>query len=177
MSIGYTILLHMNVQRKTALSTGGNPRAREYKSDTTRMAEPNAPMPHPAGRRPDHKVHMRAQGRARYPAQRAYAALDLGTNNCRLLIARPQGDRFAVVDAFSRIVRLGEGLSAHGELSDAAMARTLSALHICADKLMRRDVHLSRAVATEACRSARNGPAFVKRVYDRSEERRVGKEC
>jgi exopolyphosphatase/guanosine-5'-triphosphate,3'-diphosphate pyrophosphatase len=106
------------------------------------------------------------RGRGRYPAQRCYAALDLGTNNCRLLIARPQGDRFAVIDAFSRIVRLGEGLTATGRLSDAAMMRTLSALHICADKLQRRDVHLSRAVATEACRSASNGEAFVRQVYE-----------
>jgi exopolyphosphatase / guanosine-5'-triphosphate,3'-diphosphate pyrophosphatase len=98
--------------------------------------------------------------------RRNYAALDLGTNNCRLLIARPDGDsHFVVVDAFSRIVRLGEGLAATGRINDAAIDRALSALSICADKLMRRGVHLSRAVATEACRRAENGPAFVKRVY------------
>lgn len=137
------------------------------------MAEPTAPMPHPAGKYPDKTVPFQRregarsfyQGRGRYPSQRAYAALDLGTNNCRLLIARPQADRFSVIDAFSRIVRLGEGLSATGRLSDAAMNRTIAALHICADKLMRRDVHLSRAVATEACRSASNGADFVRRVY------------
>ncbi len=138
------------------------------------MAEPNAPLPHPSGphpsgSRPEPKVPNRgwADGasRERFPAQRSYAALDLGTNNCRLLIARPQGDRFVVVDAFSRIVRLGEGLSATGALSEAAMTRTLAALHICADKLKRRGVYISRAVATEACRRASNGPAFVRRVY------------
>lgn len=96
---------------------------------------------------------------------RTYAALDLGTNNCRLLIARPQGDGFAVVDAFSRIVRLGEGLTACGELSEAAMTRTISALQVCAGKLRRRDVYMSRAVATEACRQARNGDVFAQRVY------------
>jgi exopolyphosphatase/guanosine-5'-triphosphate,3'-diphosphate pyrophosphatase len=96
---------------------------------------------------------------------RHYAALDLGTNNCRLLIARPQGDGFAVVDAFSRIVRLGEGLATSGRLSDAAIERTIGALRICADKLKRRNVTLARSVATEACRRAINGPAFIERAY------------
>lgn len=104
--------------------------------------------------------------RPRWPAARHYAALDLGTNNCRLLIARPQGqDGFAVVDAFSRIVRLGEGLAATGRLSDAAIERTIAALRICADKLKRRKVTLARSVATEACRRASNGPEFIDRVY------------
>ena len=93
-----------------------------------------------------------------------YAALDLGTNNCRLLIARPQGDGFVVVDAFSRIVRLGEGLAASGRLSDIAMDRAVAALAICAEKLRRRKVTLVRSVATEACRRAENGRAFVDRV-------------
>jgi exopolyphosphatase/guanosine-5'-triphosphate,3'-diphosphate pyrophosphatase len=92
------------------------------------------------------------------------AALDLGTNNCRLLIARPEGGSFVIVDAFSRIVRLGEGLSATGRLSDAAIERTISALSVCADKLRRRRVMLARSVATEACRQAVNGAEFVARV-------------
>ncbi|WP_373384846.1 Ppx/GppA phosphatase family protein [Sphingomonas sp. IBVSS2] len=96
---------------------------------------------------------------------RHYAALDLGTNNCRLLIARPQGSGFAVVDAFSRIVRLGEGLAGSGRLSDAAIERTIAALRICADKLKRRHVILARSVATEACRQASNGAEFIERVY------------
>ncbi len=94
----------------------------------------------------------------------AYAALDLGTNNCRLLIARPSGRDFTVIDAFSRVVRLGEGLATTGRLSDAAMDRTLGALTICADKLQRRNVRLARSVATEACRRASNGPEFIERV-------------
>jgi exopolyphosphatase/guanosine-5'-triphosphate,3'-diphosphate pyrophosphatase len=94
------------------------------------------------------------------------AALDLGTNNCRLLIARPEGQRFVIVDAFSRIVRLGEGLSATGRLSDAAIERTISALSVCAEKLRRRRVVLARSVATEACRRAANGTDFVARVAD-----------
>jgi exopolyphosphatase/guanosine-5'-triphosphate,3'-diphosphate pyrophosphatase len=93
-----------------------------------------------------------------------YAALDLGTNNCRLLIARPAGDGFVVIDAFSRIVRLGEGLASSGRLSDAAMDRAISALSVCADKLKRRNVTLVRSVATEACRRATNGREFVARV-------------
>ncbi|MDF7775350.1 Ppx/GppA phosphatase family protein [Sphingomonas sp. AOB5] len=104
-------------------------------------------------------------GRPRWPEARHYAALDLGTNNCRLLIARPQGGGFAVVDAFSRIVRLGEGLATTGRLSDAAIDRTIAALRICADKLKRRRVTLARSVATEACRRASNGQEFIQRAY------------
>jgi exopolyphosphatase / guanosine-5'-triphosphate,3'-diphosphate pyrophosphatase len=102
--------------------------------------------------------------RGRFPQRKSYAALDLGTNNCRMLIARPEGDNFAIIDAFSRIVRLGEGLSATGKLSDEAMDRTVSALSICSAKLIRRNVTISHAVATEACRRATNGPAFVDRI-------------
>ncbi|WP_156678060.1 Ppx/GppA phosphatase family protein [Sphingomonas profundi] len=101
----------------------------------------------------------------RPPARRTYAALDLGTNNCRLLVARPVDDGFVVVDAFSRIVRLGEGLGATGRLGEAAMDRAVSALSVCADKLRRRHVSLVRSVATEACRRAANGRAFVERVH------------
>lgn len=103
--------------------------------------------------------------RDRAPPRRNYAALDLGTNNCRLLIARPEGARFTVVDAFSRIVRLGEGLTANGAISQAAMDRALSALSVCADKLVKRNVFMARSVATEACRRATNGQDFVDRVY------------
>ncbi len=97
--------------------------------------------------------------------RQAYAAIDLGTNNCRLLIARPSGEHFVVIDAFSRVVRLGEGLAQSGRLSDAAMDRALAALHICSDKLKKRNVHLARSVATEACRRAVNGEEFIERVY------------
>jgi exopolyphosphatase/guanosine-5'-triphosphate,3'-diphosphate pyrophosphatase len=94
----------------------------------------------------------------------SYAALDLGTNNCRLLIASPTGGGFRVVDSFSRIVRLGEGLVTTGCLSDTAMDRALAALRICAEKLARRPVRAFHAVATEACRRATNGAAFLARV-------------
>lgn len=99
-----------------------------------------------------------------FPRRQAYAALDLGTNNCRLLIARPEGENFTVIDAFSRVVRLGEDLAQSGRLSDAAMDRALGALHVCAEKLRRRNVFLARSVATEACRRAQNGEAFIERV-------------
>ncbi len=99
-----------------------------------------------------------------WPARRAYAAIDLGTNNCRLLIAKPADDSFVVVDAFSRVVRLGEGLTHSGRLSDRAMDRAVAALSICSDKLRRRHVTLARSVATEACRRASNGEMFIERV-------------
>jgi exopolyphosphatase / guanosine-5'-triphosphate,3'-diphosphate pyrophosphatase len=94
-----------------------------------------------------------------------YAALDLGTNNCRLLVASPtRPGQFRVVDAFSRIVRLGEGLTASGMLSQAAMDRAVEALKICADKLSARTMRKVRLIATEACRSAGNGEDFLARV-------------
>jgi len=94
----------------------------------------------------------------------AYAALDLGTNNCRLLIARPSRRGFQVIDAFSRIIRLGEGIAATGNLAPAAMSRTREALKACAAKIARQGVARSRLVATEACRVAANAPAFLEEI-------------
>ena len=94
-----------------------------------------------------------------------YAALDLGTNNCRLLIAQPtRPGQFRVVDAFSRIVRLGEGLGASGRLSQDAMDRSIEALKVCAAKLKTREIRKTRLIATEAARAAENGEAFLERV-------------
>ena len=100
-----------------------------------------------------------------------YAALDLGTNNCRLLIARqPQlgldVGGFRIVDSFCRIVRLGEGLSQTGRLGDAAMARTIAALKVCRDKMQARRVTRARLIATEACRAAENSDEFLERVRE-----------
>jgi exopolyphosphatase / guanosine-5'-triphosphate,3'-diphosphate pyrophosphatase len=122
--------------------------------------DPNAGFPAPLSR---------SDGPAggRNGAARTYAALDLGTNNCRLLVARPTADGFRVVDAFSRIVRLGEGLSATGRLSEAAIARTFEALKICRDKMAARGVTRARTIATEACRSAANGLDFVAMIRER----------
>ena len=97
-----------------------------------------------------------------------YAALDLGTNNCRLLVATPREYGFRVVDAFSRIVRLGEGIGVQGRLGDAAMARAIEALGICGTKLADRDVRRARLIATEACRTAENGAEFIEQVRVRT---------
>jgi len=106
--------------------------------------------------------HERPQGDAR--GALTYAALDLGTNNCRLLVARPSGDGFHVIDAFSRIIRLGEGITASGRLNEAAIERAVEALGICRDKMRNRDVTRARLIATEACRAAANGEEFLARV-------------
>ena len=100
----------------------------------------------------------------RRPRGPVYAALDLGTNNCRLLIARPHEKSFRVLDGFTRIVRLGEGLSMTGRLSDAAMERTIEALKQCRNKLREHEPARMRLIATEACRSASNGAEFIARV-------------
>lgn len=95
-----------------------------------------------------------------------YGALDLGTNNCRLLIATPAGRSFRVVEAYSRIVRLGEGLTQSGRLSEAAMERALAALKVSAEKVRRRRVIKLKAIATQACRMAENGQEFIDRVAE-----------
>jgi len=129
------------------------------------MAESNPPAVN--RRKPDDPVPGPARAsppRFGTPHRQAYAAIDLGTNNCRLLIARPSGENFTVIDAFSRVVRLGEGIAHSNRLSEAAMDRTLDALLVCAEKLKRRNVYLARSVATEACRRAENGAEFIERV-------------
>ena len=108
--------------------------------------------------------HEPADGRS----DATYAALDLGTNNCRLLIARPAGDGFRVVDAFSRIIRLGEGVAASRRISEAAIARAVEALQVCRDKMHARGVVRARLIATEACRAAENGEAFRNRVAEQA---------
>lgn len=115
------------------------------------------------GRRPMGRRMSRsgAQRRSRGPV---YAALDLGTNNCRLLIARPHEQGFRVLDGFTRIVRLGEGLTHTGRLSEAAMARTIEALRQCRNKIVDHEPAGMRLIATEACRQASNGAAFLERV-------------
>ena len=123
------------------------PASRPAANDHVAPTVPAAPMPPPVRRAP------------------VYAALDLGTNNCRLLIAIPtRPGQFRVIDAFSRIVRLGEGLSRTGSLSRGAMDRAIAALAICAQKLSARDVVRCRLIATEACRAAANGAEFIEQV-------------
>ena len=107
-------------------------------------------------------------------ASHTYAALDLGTNNCRLLIARPElrprrrGELLRIVDAFSRIVRLGEGVGRSGRISEEAIARTIEALDVCRAKMDARGVTRARLIATQACRSAVNGDEFIALVYERT---------
>jgi exopolyphosphatase/guanosine-5'-triphosphate,3'-diphosphate pyrophosphatase len=117
--------------------------------------------PHDEGRYRGRPFHHRRQPERGDHGRIAYGALDLGTNNCRLLIARPSGDGFRVIDAFSRIIRLGEGVVATGRLSDGAIARAVAALGVCRDKMRNRGVTRSRLIATEACRAAANGPEFL----------------
>lgn len=120
---------------------------------------------HPvAGARPRGN-HGHGKGNA-LPNSACYGALDLGTNNCRLLLAKPTERGFVIVDAFSRIVRLGEGLGTSGRLKDAAMDRTIEALRVCSNKLKWHKVGRARLVATEACRLAENGEAFIRRVSE-----------
>ena len=95
-----------------------------------------------------------------------YAAIDLGTNNCRLLVAAPRGKDLRIIDAFSKIVRLGEGLAHSGQLREDAMERAIKALHVCQQKIVRRRVTHLRCIATQACRAAENGDAFLERVKD-----------
>jgi exopolyphosphatase/guanosine-5'-triphosphate,3'-diphosphate pyrophosphatase len=122
----------------------------------------------PWGRRYPHAHH---EGSAQLADRFAptYAALDLGTNNCRLLVARPTAQAFRVIDAFSRIIRLGEGVSLSGRISEAAISRALEALSICRDKMQFRQVTRARLIATEACRAAANGLEFIERVRDKVE--------
>jgi exopolyphosphatase/guanosine-5'-triphosphate,3'-diphosphate pyrophosphatase len=133
--------------------------------------EPRAPGPTPraqtsgkAAAKPQTGGGVRRPSRPKAEPNDLLAALDLGSNNCRLLIAAPSEDGFRVVDGYSRIVRLGEGVAERGELSEAAMERAAAALSICADKIRRRGVRRVRAIATQACRAARNGQAFLDKV-------------
>ncbi|MEO9469731.1 Ppx/GppA phosphatase family protein [Parasphingorhabdus sp.] len=131
--------------------------------ESARISRPKHAATHKNGSR-NASVSRRNNGR--WPKLRSYAAIDLGTNNCRLLVAKPSSDGFIVTDAFSRVVRLGEGLIETGRISNRAMDRAVAALSICADKLRRRNVTLARSVATEACRRASNGDKFINRVRE-----------
>ena len=119
----------------------------------------------PAGAKTSARTVAADANRAARAELPVFAALDLGTNNCRLLVAIPgRPGQFRVIDAFSRIVRLGEGLTSSGRLSQAAMDRAVEALKVCGEKLAVRKIRRSRLIATEACRSAENGEEFIDRV-------------
>lgn len=113
----------------------------------------------------DGAVRRRRKSRRRQRENVRVAALDLGTNNCRLLIAAPASNgNLRIVDSFSRIVRLGEGVAKTGELSPAAIERTLAALKICSEHIRAKGVRRVRAIATEACRQARNASVLIERA-------------
>ncbi|WP_159946271.1 Ppx/GppA phosphatase family protein [Rhizobium sp. 18065] len=143
-------------------AAGASARAPEIQPQPDSQAPRVAQSAHPHDRpHPDRNRSTATEG----SHDDLYAALDLGTNNCRLLIAQPtRPGQFRVVDAFSRIVRLGEGLAATGRLSQDAMDRAVEALRICATKLAGREIRRMRLIATEACRAAENGEEFLARV-------------
>src|SRR5260370_19010976 len=133
-------------------------------NDDTRLRD--GFMPREDLQKPSAAEGTRAPGahQKQAPEGGVYAALDLGTNNCRLLIACPAGDGFRVVDSFSRLIRLGEGISATGCISQAAIERAITALCICRDKIQSRKARRLRLIATEACRAASNAAGFRDRV-------------
>src|SRR3954447_22914852 len=131
-----------------------------------RARTPAPPRHRRRGRRSSYGWHEASAGYNGHRPGAPYAALDLGSNNCRLLVARPTADSFRVVDAFSRIIRLGEGLSKSGRLSDVAIHRAVEALAICRNKMKNRMVTRARLIATEACRAAENAAEFRARVSE-----------
>ena len=137
----------------------GNRKPRENQADGSQQH--NTPSQSPAT-----KPRPQRERSTNFRDRPAYAALDLGTNNCRLLVAVPNGSAFRVVDAFSRIVRLGEGIAHTGRLSEEAMDRAVDALKVCASKLKNRNIKRFRLIATEACRVAENGETFINRVRE-----------
>ena len=142
-----------------------NKRSGDGQSRTDQSCE-QAPG-HDARQRARSGHQQRNRGGKRYnKRQAAFGAVDLGTNNCRLLVATPQAGGFRVIDAFSRIVGLGEGLERDRSFSSQAMDRAIAALGVCAEKLKRRRVGVFRAVATEACRLATNRGEFIDRVRE-----------
>ena len=119
-----------------------------------------------ASRKPKSARHSRPRRRRRRKKQPIYAALDLGTNNCRLLVARPQGERFRVIDSYSKVVRLGQGLASTGRISETSIESAIDALKTSARKMAERNVTRWRCVATQATRQAENGDEFLRRVKD-----------
>jgi exopolyphosphatase / guanosine-5'-triphosphate,3'-diphosphate pyrophosphatase len=133
-------------------------------NDETRLRDGFGPRESPPGSVAAAGIALPGTGPSPGAGTGVYAALDLGTNNCRLLIACPSGDSFRVVDSFSRIIRLGEGISATGCISEAAIERAIAALSICRDKIQSRKAKRLRLIATEACRAASNAGGFRDRV-------------
>ena len=138
------------------------PKESKTMPDDNQSGRPVAETDSRESKKPSRRRNSKKAGQRR--RQPTYAALDLGTNNCRLLVARPSGDSFKVIDSYSRVVRLGAGLASTGELSQESMDSAVAALTACAKKLKSRRVKRWRCVATEACRKASNGQEFLARV-------------
>ncbi|GGF51680.1 hypothetical protein GCM10007301_08920 [Azorhizobium oxalatiphilum] len=155
------------VARGSETITAGSFRADTFRTDTFRADTCGTDTPAPLAGAGAERCAQERPGQGPC-GDGLYAALDLGTNNCRLLIARPTARNFRVVDAFSRIVRLGEGLGASGRLNTHAMDRAVGALEVCAGKIQARGVKRMRIIATEACRAAANGDEFCARVSNRT---------
>jgi exopolyphosphatase / guanosine-5'-triphosphate,3'-diphosphate pyrophosphatase len=151
--------------------TGGVGSGEEQAALTPLGPSDDACLPQAMDERPLHNGAVRSIGATSDTsgAERVYAALDLGTNNCRLLVARPSPRGFKVIDAFSRIIRLGEGVSASRRLSLEAIERTIGALKVCAAKMRHHQVARSGLIATEACRLADNAPQFLSRVREQTD--------
>lgn len=149
---------------------GGGARGAANDERSRRQDQPRHRTPKSQNARPEGRSGARSNGRSGGRSGdgdgNLYAALDLGTNNCRLLVAQPTRRAFRVVDAFSRIVRLGEGMTHSGRLADDAMKRAVDALGVCRDKMVARGVTRRRLIATEACRIADNGAEFIARVHE-----------
>jgi len=146
--------------------TGGVGSGEELAASTPLAPSDDGGLPPAVDQRPSYNGAVRPLDAASdVPrAERVYAALDLGTNNCRLLVARPSPRGFKVIDAFSRIIRLGEGVAASRRLSQEAIERTIGALKVCAAKMRHHQVARSGLIATEACRLADNAPQFLSHV-------------
>ncbi len=163
----------MTDKTRSAAALGPEGKVQDPQQNTNApAARLNAPPPQKGpgnkGSAPSRETKRRTNNTRRVPANRRstplYAALDLGTNNCRLLIVRAKDKGYRVVDGFSRIVRLGEGVSKTGALDTAAMERTYEALRLCALKLSHHAPASFRLITTEACRAANNAPEFLLRV-------------
>lgn len=146
---------------KAALTIGDLALESKYMPDTQPSGA--GPAKTPQDQSPTHRRGPR-RNNAKGHKPRTYAALDLGTNNCRLLIAKPSGDGFQVVDSYSKVVRLGKGLSATGRLSDESIRLAVDAIAVCSRKMKTKQVRRWRCVATQACRQASNGEEFLKTV-------------
>lgn len=106
---------------------------------------------------------LRRMRKRNHELNEVFAAIDLGTNSCRLLVGKYDG-HLRIIDSYSKVVRLGENIQLNNELSQEAIERTLKALQICMEKVLGNRVTHLRAVTTEACRRASNSYDLLNRA-------------